>query len=57
MAVNGDVESKAMAREELRQGLITSSTKRRITQLSSLQQRIADDCERFVHELLETRDS
>ena len=57
MAVNGDVESKAMAREELRQGLITSSTKRRITQLSGVQQRIADDCERSVYELLETRDS
>lgn len=57
MAVNGDVESKVMEREELRQGLITSSTKRRITQLSSLQQRIADDCERFIYGQLETRDS
>ena len=57
MAVNGDVESKAMARDELRRGLITSSTKRRITQLSGLQQRIADDCERFRYELLEARDS
>lgn len=55
MAVNGDVESKAMAREELRQGLITSSTRRRITQLSGLQQRIADHCERAIHD--STRDT
>jgi|TARA_R110002003_G_scaffold2027_6_gene23917 hypothetical protein len=42
MAVNGDVDTKATQREELRHGLITSSTKRRITELSGLQHRIAD---------------
>jgi len=48
MAVNGDVEQKATRREELRHGLITSSTKRRTTELSGLQHRIADNCE-FWH--------
>lgn len=45
MAVNGDAEIKATRREELRHGLITSSTKRRLTELSGLQHQIADDCE------------
>jgi hypothetical protein len=51
MATNGDAELKATKREELRHGLITSSTKRRITELSGLQHRIADNCEcrLFVH--------
>jgi hypothetical protein len=45
MAVNGDAESQAANRDELRQKLITSSTKRRINELSGLQQQLADDCE------------
>jgi hypothetical protein len=45
MAATGDVEQKATRREELRQSLITSSTKRRTTELSGLQNRIADNCE------------
>ncbi|KAH4241928.1 hypothetical protein HBH98_179730 [Parastagonospora nodorum] len=43
MAENGDAELKATRREELRHGLITSSTKRRIAELSGLQQRSADN--------------
>ncbi|KAH8727785.1 armadillo-type protein [Phaeosphaeriaceae sp. PMI808] len=43
MAVNGDADSKATRREELRHGLITSSTKRRTTELSSLQHQIVDN--------------
>ncbi|KAH7081910.1 armadillo-type protein [Paraphoma chrysanthemicola] len=42
MAVNGDAETPATKREELRRGLITSSTKRRITELSGLQHRVSD---------------
>jgi hypothetical protein len=45
MAVNGDAESQAINRDELRQKLITSSTKRRINELSGLQHKVADDCE------------
>jgi hypothetical protein len=45
MAENGDAELKATRREELRHGLITSSTKRRIAELSALQQRSADNGE------------
>jgi hypothetical protein len=45
MAANGDVEPKATRREELRHGLITSSTKRRTAELSGLQHRVADNCE------------
>lgn len=45
MAANGDAEPKASRREQLRQGLITSSTKRRTTELSGLQHRVADNCE------------
>ncbi|KAF2819606.1 ARM repeat-containing protein [Ophiobolus disseminans] len=43
MAANGDVDQKATRREELRHGLITSSTKRRTTELSGLQHRVADN--------------
>ncbi|KAF2028699.1 ARM repeat-containing protein [Setomelanomma holmii] len=43
MAVNGDADTTATKREELRHGLITSSTKRRTTELSGLQHRIADN--------------
>jgi hypothetical protein len=43
MAVNGDAESQVIHHEGLRQKLITSSTKRRITELSGLQHKIADD--------------
>jgi len=45
MAANGDVESQAISRDGLRQKLITSSTKRRIAELSALQHQVADDCE------------
>jgi hypothetical protein len=45
MAVNGDAESQAIDRDELRQKLITSSTKRRIHELSGLQHQVTDDCE------------
>jgi hypothetical protein len=44
MAVNGDAALKAVKREELRHGLTTSSTKRRISELASVQHRIDDDC-------------
>jgi hypothetical protein len=44
MAVNGDAELKAVKREEMRHGLITSSTKRRISELSGVQHRIDDNC-------------
>jgi hypothetical protein len=44
MAANGDAETKAARREELRHGLITSSTKRRVTELCGLQPQIADGC-------------
>ncbi|KAI2486052.1 Translational activator [Pyrenophora tritici-repentis] len=43
MAANGDAESQAISRDGLRQKLITSSTKRRITELSALQHQVADD--------------
>jgi hypothetical protein len=42
MAVSEDAGSRAMNRDELRQKLITSSTKRRVTELSSLQNHVAD---------------
>jgi hypothetical protein len=45
MSVNGDAELKASKRDELRHGLITSSTKRRVTELSGLEHRIADNSE------------
>jgi hypothetical protein len=45
MAVNGDAESRAIHRDELRPKLITSSTKRRVNELSGLQTKVADDCE------------
>jgi hypothetical protein len=45
MAANGDADQKAAKREELRHGLLTSSTKRRTTELSGLQHRIADNSE------------
>lgn len=45
MAVNGDAEAQGLGRDGLRQKLITSSTKRRIHELSGLQHRAADDCE------------
>lgn len=45
MAVNGDAEAQALDRDRLWQKLITSSTKRRIHELSGLQQQVADDCE------------
>jgi hypothetical protein len=44
-AVNGDAESRAISRDELRPKLITSSTKRRVNELSGLQHQVADDCE------------
>ncbi|KAI4909720.1 hypothetical protein J4E85_011542 [Alternaria conjuncta] len=43
MAVNGDAESRAIHRDELRPKLITSSTKRRVNELSGLQTKVADD--------------
>ncbi|KAH7354576.1 armadillo-type protein [Pyrenochaeta sp. MPI-SDFR-AT-0127] len=43
MAVNGDAKSQAISREELRHGLITSSTKRRIAKLSGLQHQVTAD--------------
>ena len=52
MAVNGDAESQAANRDELRQKLITSSTKRRINELSGLQQQLADDCECTQHQYI-----
>jgi hypothetical protein len=45
MAVNGDAESRAIHRDQLRPKLITSSTKRRVNELSGLQHQVADDCE------------
>ena len=45
MTVNGDAESQAMSRDGLRQKLITSSTKRRINELSGLQHQVVDECE------------
>lgn len=45
MAANGDAEAQALDRDALRQKLITSSTKRRIHELSGLQHRVADDGE------------
>ena len=45
MAVNGDAELRPDARGELRHGLITSSKKRRVNELSSLQHKAADDGE------------
>jgi hypothetical protein len=45
MAVNGDADQKANSREELRHAILTSSTKRRTTELSGLQTRIADNSE------------
>ncbi|XP_014558598.1 hypothetical protein COCVIDRAFT_94116 [Bipolaris victoriae FI3] len=43
MALNGDAEAQALDRDRLWQKLITSSTKRRIHELSGLQQQVADD--------------
>lgn len=45
MAVNGDAAAQALDRDGLRQKLITSSTKRRIHELSGLQHQVANDCE------------
>jgi hypothetical protein len=45
MAVNGDAEARAIRRDELRPKLITSSTKRRVHELSGLQHHVADDGE------------
>ena len=45
MTVNGDAESQAMSRDGLRQKLITSSTKRRVNELSGLQHQVVDECE------------
>jgi hypothetical protein len=45
MAVNGDADSKPTSNGDLRHGLITSSTKRRITELSGLQHQVAHDGE------------
>lgn len=47
MAVNGDATVKAVKRDELRHGLITSSTKRRVTELSGLHTQIEQDGESF----------
>ncbi|ORY10171.1 translational activator [Clohesyomyces aquaticus] len=57
MAVGGMNDSQAIDREQLRRGLITSSTKRRIAELSSLQQHVDHDALpppdlRFLLELL-----
>ncbi|KAF1848328.1 translational activator [Cucurbitaria berberidis CBS 394.84] len=43
MSVNGDAKSQAIDRAQLRQRLITSSTKRRRAELSGLQHQVADD--------------
>jgi hypothetical protein len=53
MAVNGDAESQAINRDGLRQRLITSSTKRRINELSGLQHQVADDCECLARQYAE----
>lgn len=45
MTVNGDAEAPAMSRDGLRQRLITSSTKRRLQELSGLQHQAVDECE------------
>jgi hypothetical protein len=42
MAVDGANTSQALDRHELRQALVTSSTKRRITELASLQHQVSD---------------
>jgi hypothetical protein len=42
MAVDGANSSPALDRHELRQALVTSSTKRRITELSSLPDQVSD---------------
>ena len=47
--LHGDVEAQALDRDGLRQKLITSSTKRRIHELSGLQHQAADDCECSGH--------
>ncbi|KAF2108659.1 armadillo-type protein [Lophiotrema nucula] len=43
MATNGANGAHAIDREELRRGLVTSSTKRRISELSGLQHQFGDD--------------
>lgn len=43
MAVAGPDESHAIDREELRRGVVTSSTKRRITELAHLEHKFAQD--------------
>lgn len=48
MAVDGAGNSQAIDRDELRRGLVTSSTKRRITELSGLQHQVEDDC-KYAH--------
>lgn len=45
MEVNGDANPPATGRDGLRQKLITSSTKRRLTELAVLQHQAADNYE------------
>ncbi|RAQ99084.1 translational activator [Stemphylium lycopersici] len=56
MTVNGDAEAPAMSRDGLRQRLITSSTKRRLQELSGLQHQAVDESllTAHLHPLLET---
>jgi len=44
MAVDG-ASLQAIDRDELRRGLVTSSTKRRVYELASLEHQVAGDCE------------
>lgn len=44
MAVDGASNAHAVDRTELRQALVTSSTKRRISELSGLQHQFGEDC-------------
>ena len=44
MAVDGATEARTVDRNELRRALVTSSTKRRISELSGLPQQFEHDC-------------
>jgi hypothetical protein len=44
MAVDGVSNGTGLDRAELRRAIVTSSTKRRISELSSLQHQLEDDC-------------
>jgi hypothetical protein len=48
MAVDGASSAQAVDRVELRQALVTSSTKRRISELASLQHQFEDECKCYV---------